>query len=92
MASQGSEPQFVIDTFLKNALLPVPQQPSEDDFVALCQDFQRKYSNLPNLLSITQPLTVVGAVHAQLDDIHELFDVCGEVPFTSYLFLGDFVN
>jgi diadenosine tetraphosphatase ApaH/serine/threonine PP2A family protein phosphatase len=37
-------------------------------------------------------MTIVGSVHAQLDDIHEIFDVCGAAPFTSYLFLGDFVN
>ncbi|OHT02684.1 Ser/Thr protein phosphatase [Tritrichomonas foetus] len=83
---------FNVTDFLNNALKLPPPEPTEDEFVLLCQNFQRKYSTLPNLLSITQPMTVVGGVHAQLDDIHELFDVCGAVPYTSYLFLGDFVN
>jgi diadenosine tetraphosphatase ApaH/serine/threonine PP2A family protein phosphatase len=80
------------DSYLEDATKLPPVEPKEDDFVALCQQFQLKYQSLPNLLSLSQPMTIVGAVHAQLDDIHELFDVCGTVPFTSYLFLGDFVN
>ena len=81
-----------LDEFVTQALSMPPQLPSEEDFIHLCQTFQRTYSLLPNLLVITQPMTIVGSVHAQLDDIHELFDVCGPVPYTSYLFLGDFVN
>lgn len=87
-----SDTNFDINVVLENAMKKNPEEPSEDDFVRLCQHFQRYYSTLPNLLSITQPMTVVGSTHAQLDDIHELFDVCGAVPYTSYLFLGDFVN
>lgn len=88
----SSEVTFNVNEFLSKAMERQPCQPSEDEFVLLCQQFQRKYSTLPNLLSITQPMTIVGSIHAQLDDIHELFDVCGAVPYTSYLFLGDFVN
>ncbi|KAH0796050.1 Serine/threonine-protein phosphatase PP2A-like PPG1 [Histomonas meleagridis] len=87
-----TEANFDINQFLNDAMKPHPVEPNEDEFVRLCQQFQRHYSTLPNLLSITQPMTIVGSVHAQLDDIHELFDVCGAVPYTSYLFLGDFVN
>jgi diadenosine tetraphosphatase ApaH/serine/threonine PP2A family protein phosphatase len=81
-----------VNALLANAMQIPPIEPDEEHFVGLCQAFQAKYSAHPNLLTITQPLTFVGSVHAQLDDIHELFDVCGPVPFTSYLFLGDFVN
>jgi diadenosine tetraphosphatase ApaH/serine/threonine PP2A family protein phosphatase len=83
---------FNTTAFLANAMALPPVEPNEDEFVLLCQQFQTRYSALPNLLVINQPMTIVGSVHAQLDDIHELFDVCGVVPFTSYLFLGDFVN
>lgn len=92
MAAANPEQQFNLNDFALRAMDLPPKEPSEDEFVQLCQQFQRYYSTLPNLLSITQPMTIVGSVHAQLDDIHELFDVCGKVPFTSYLFLGDFVN
>lgn len=83
---------FDVNEFLAKAMARPPQEPTEDDFVQLCRQFQGKYSTHPNLLEIKQPVTIVGSTHAQLDDIHELFDVCGEVPYTSYLFLGDFVN
>ena len=81
--------------FIKDTLSPEckePKEPKEEEFIQLCQKFQRQYSTLPNLLQIAQPMSVVGSVHAHLDDIKEMFDVCGAVPYTSYLFLGDFVN
>ena len=78
--SNTSEQTFNIDQFLENAMALPPKEPSEEEFVSLCQRFQCDYSTLPNLLQITQPMTVVGSVHAQLDDIHEMFDVCGAVP------------
>lgn len=84
--------EIFIEEMITNLMSNSPKDPTEDQFVTLCQNFQRVYSTLPNLLDIEQPMTVVGSVHAQLDDIHELFDVCGQVPYTSYLFLGDFVN
>ena len=87
-----AEPVFNLNDAFEKANSMPPVEPSEDDFVLLCQQVQNTFSTLPNLLQITQPLTIVGSTHAQLDDIHELFDVCGPVPFTSYLFLGDFVN
>jgi diadenosine tetraphosphatase ApaH/serine/threonine PP2A family protein phosphatase len=90
--SSTAEQSININEFLKNAMALPPIEPKEEEFVQLCQQFQRNYSTLPNLLQITQPMTVVGSVHAQLDDIHGMFDVCGAVPYTSYLFLGDFVN
>lgn len=87
-----SETPFDLDGFLAQIMEPEPVIPTEEVFIQLCTVFQQACSMLPNLLVIHQPVTVVGAVHAQLDDIRELFDICGEVPFTSYLFLGDFVN
>lgn len=90
----GTNPEaaFDVDRYLDRVMVPEPLDFPEEDFVQLCAQFQKVYSALPNLLKINQPTTVVGSVHAQLDDIRELFDVCGEVPYTSYLFLGDFVN
>lgn len=92
MSAAPAESTFNVNQFLQNAMALPPIEPNEEEFVQLCQQFQRNYSTLPNLLQITQPMTVVGSIHAQLDDIHEMFDVCGAVPYTSYLFLGDFVN
>jgi hypothetical protein len=81
-----------VNTFNANAMQRPPVEPDEGEFVLLCQQFQGKYSLFSNLLRINQAMTVVGSVHAQLDDIHELFDVCGVAPFTLYVSLGDFTK
>ncbi|KAK8894542.1 hypothetical protein M9Y10_022976 [Tritrichomonas musculus] len=83
--------QYVNDN-LKRINSNPPEEPTEEAFIALCQAFQKRYSTLSNLLEIKQLVTIVGSVHAQFDDILEMFDVCGHTPYTSYLFLGNFVN
>jgi len=92
MTNSAPDVSIQLDEFLKNSMELPPIEPKEEEFIQLVQMFQRHYSTLPNLLLVSQPMTVVGSIHAQLDDIHEMFDVCGAVPYTSYLFLGDFVN
>lgn len=81
-----------LEEYLANINASPPEEPTEEKFIALCQAFQTKYSAHPNLLEITQLVTIVGSVHAQFDDVQEMFDICGHPPYTSYLFLGNFVN
>ncbi|KAL0234293.1 hypothetical protein PCE1_001330 [Barthelona sp. PCE] len=38
------------------------------------------------------PVTIVGDIHGQLHDLIEIFRIAGDLPYTSYLFLGDFVD
>lgn len=41
---------------------------------------------------ISAPVSLVGDVHGQFYDLLEIFKVGGELPYTSYLFLGDYVD
>eukprot|EP00929_Paragymnodinium_shiwhaense_P014228 TRINITY_DN12211_c0_g1_i1.p1 TRINITY_DN12211_c0_g1~~TRINITY_DN12211_c0_g1_i1.p1 ORF type:complete len:353 (+),score=55.06 TRINITY_DN12211_c0_g1_i1:177-1235(+) len=45
-----------------------------------------------NVRPVPVPVTVVGDVHGQVYDVLELFRIGGPLPYTNYLFLGDYVD
>ena len=42
------------------------------------------------IFKVQSPVSVCGDIHGQFYDLLELFRVGGEVPNTSYIFMGDF--
>lgn len=81
---------LVIDSLLSS--LKNNERPSELDVIALCEKSIEIFSKESNVHRIPAPVTVCGDIHGQFEDLMELFRVGGEVPYTNYLFLGDYVD
>ena len=65
---------------------------SEYDVKYLMQKAIEIFVKEPNVKYINASVTVVGDIHGQFFDLKELFSVGGELPYTNYLFLGDYVD
>ncbi|XP_014273853.1 uncharacterized protein [Halyomorpha halys] len=64
----------------------------ENEVKTLCDTILDIYSTEKNIINLTTPLTVAGDIHGQLPDLLELFSVAGDLPWTTFLFLGDYVD
>ena len=65
---------------------------NKSDLLELINTFINIVKNEPNIVSIEDPVTVVGDIHGQYYDLIKLLDVGGDPEDTKYLFLGDYVD
>lgn len=64
----------------------------EAEVKILCTKAREILVEESNVQRVEAPVTICGDVHGQFYDLLELFRVGGNVPETSYLFMGDFVD
>nr|BAN41136.1 serine/threonine protein phosphatase PP2A catalytic subunit, putative [Entamoeba invadens] len=64
----------------------------EDVVKEVCRQFTLCYTREQNVVPITGPVTIVGCLNGQLHDLQNIFNIAGKVPYSNYLFLGDYVN
>ncbi|KAJ9448169.1 Phytochrome-associated serine/threonine-protein phosphatase 3 [Diplonema papillatum] len=64
----------------------------EKDMKKLCRIAIEILIDEPNVVKVNAPVTICGDIHGQFHDLLELFKTGGEVPDTSYIFMGDFVD
>jgi serine/threonine-protein phosphatase 2B catalytic subunit len=65
---------------------------SKPDLILLIELTISVFKSEPNLLSVSEPVTVVGDIHGQFYDLLTLLDIGGDPDDNKYLFLGDFVD
>eukprot|EP00753_Platysulcus_tardus_P008688 PLAT16171.2.p2 GENE.PLAT16171.2~~PLAT16171.2.p2 ORF type:complete len:302 (-),score=122.30 PLAT16171.2:100-1005(-) len=64
----------------------------ERDMRSLCEKVTELLIEESNVTIVSSPVTVCGDIHGQFYDLLELFRQGGDVPDTSYVFMGDYVD
>ena len=64
----------------------------ERDLRILCEKLKEILIEESNVQPISAPVTICGDIHGQFYDLLELFNKGGEIPYTRYVFMGDFVD
>lgn len=65
---------------------------AEAEVKSLCSKAREVLVLESNLQTVQSPVTVCGDIHGQFLDLLELFKIGGDVPWTNYIFLGDYVD
>jgi serine/threonine-protein phosphatase 2B catalytic subunit len=65
---------------------------SQDCLLDLIKKASTLFEAEPNLLKLSDPITVVGDIHGQYFDLVKLFEVGGSPGEVQYIFLGDYVD
>jgi hypothetical protein len=76
----------------KGQYIPESDMKNLCDMVLVINQVKELLIEESNIQPVSAPVTVCGDIHGQFYDLLELFRVGGEVPHTSYVFMGDFVD
>jgi len=64
----------------------------ELELKTLCEIVKELLLEESNVQNVSTPVTVCGDTHGQFYDLMKLFETGGQVPTTSYIFMGDYVD
>ena len=84
--SNSTDISAYIDILKEKKILSIVQL---EDLLKQVKEVLVHETNMPK---VNAPVTVVGDIHGQFHDLMELFKVCGDLPQTSFLFMGDYVD
>ena len=65
---------------------------SEPEMKQLCDIVVECLVEESNVQPVRSPVTICGDIHGQFYDLKELFRAGGEIPDSSYIFMGDYVD
>jgi len=80
------------DSALARLGMDTGEQLSEQECENLCGRVRSLLLKEPNIVQVHAPVTIVGDIHGQYLDLLNILTMCGPVPETSYLFLGNYVT
>lgn len=75
-----------IDRLMRGELL------GELELVILCRLVQQILGKEPNVVEVHSPVVVCGDIHGQMNDLLQIFRQAGALPYTNYVFMGDYVD
>lgn len=82
----ASVEQWLPSLMTKDKRLP------EDDVRCLCDAARDILARESNLEQVSSPVTVIGDIHGQFDDLVAIFESVGKVEDKRYVLLGDYVD
>jgi len=65
---------------------------SEEELKQLCDKAKEIFIEESNVQNVSAPVIICGDIHGQIHDLVELFRKGGEIPNSSYVFMGDYVD